>query len=105
MTLNSASARLKTKFELFVRFRRAQLHSCRRRRGRRMSRSDDNEMWLRFLRGFERGLRGDDVCAPLTIEMPRVFNELRRIDMTQQQRVLVAEALRNVADQIEHEPS
>jgi hypothetical protein len=61
---------------------------------------DENEQWLRFLRGFERGLRGD---GPLVIEMPSAFEMMRSIAMTQAQRIAVANALRDAADKIEHD--
>jgi hypothetical protein len=62
----------------------------------------DDALRAAFARGFRRGWMGDDL-GPVTIDMPPIFDDLRRVSMTQAQRIAVANALRDVADRIEND--
>jgi hypothetical protein len=59
--------------------------------------SRENALWQRFLAGVERGY----TSTQMTIELPNALDALRHVGMTTAQKIAVAEALRNVADQIE----
>jgi hypothetical protein len=66
-----------------------------------LSDSEHQRVWRTFLDGVKRGYA--DAGPALTLEMPDVLDQMRTINMTQAQRIAVANALRDVADRIENE--
>jgi hypothetical protein len=57
-----------------------------------------DDLRARINRAFQRGW---DEVDPTVVELPPALDELRHVTATKAQKVLLAEALRNLADEIE----